>query len=264
MNCEELRLSVLDWVGREIDCHTSGDGALVATLPIFKPNGDAIEVGIEPTDQGRWKLSDLGETHATLYLAGVELHDEYVRAEEFRRVLSAHSISEAEQELSVEVSSNELIDGMFDFMHAIQSMLALQFTIRPQQLGRDFPSVVAKFFAENHASFEIPEAPIEGKSGKWHFNFILNHVKEETLVKALTARSKPQALKSAKDSVFEIGDVRAIRNARAVVIADDEGQRHSFWQPQVMRVFGEYEVPVYSFLANRDDLLQLAESYRAS
>jgi hypothetical protein len=45
------------------------------------------------------------------------------------------------------------------------------------------------------------------------------------------------------------------------VIADDEGPRNSFWNPRIMRIFDEYKVPVYSFLANQEELTKLALSY---
>jgi hypothetical protein len=134
-----------------------------------------------------------------------------VRAEEFRQVIAAHRIKDSEQELTVEASSDELIGSMFSFIHAIQSMLALQLTIKPKQATRDFPSIVAKFLAEQRASFEIPPEHITGKTGRWKFNFVLNHVREETLVKALSATSKNYALRAAEQSVFEIRDVQAIR-----------------------------------------------------
>jgi hypothetical protein len=261
MNCEELKSSIIRWMGREIDCRPTGKESVAAILPFLKPNGDAIEIGIEPIGGNRWRLSDLGETYATLYLAGVELNDEYVRAEEFRQILSAHRIADEQQELFMEASSDEMIDRIFELVHAMQSMLALQFTLKPKQLNRDFPSVVAKFLAEHNASFEVPPEPIEGKSGRWRFNFVMNHVRKETLVKALSATSKARAMRSAEESVFEINDVKAVRDAGAVVIADDEGPRQAFWHPNVLRIFGEYNVPVYSFIANRQELTQLALSY---
>jgi hypothetical protein len=101
MNCDELKTSVLRWIGEELECSSRGD-SLVATLPILKPNGDAFEIGIEPVGARRWKLSDLGDTYATFYLAGVDLLEEYVRGEEFRQVVLAHSIKDHEKELSIE------------------------------------------------------------------------------------------------------------------------------------------------------------------
>jgi hypothetical protein len=261
MDCDELKASVVGWMGREIECVLTGPDSLTAILPLLKPNGDAIEIGIAPAGDGRWRLSDLGETYAALFLSGVELNDEYVRAEEFRQILLAHRIGDDQQELSVEAPPDQMIERMFEFVHAIQSVLALQFTVKPKHLSRDFPSVVAKFLAEHNTSFEIPPEPIEGKSGKWKFNFVLNHVRQETLVKALSATSRAGAMRSAEETVFEINDVRAVRDAGALVIADDEGPRQSFWHPQVLRIFGEYKVPVYSFVSNRQELTQFALSY---
>ena len=261
MDCEELKSTVLRWVGQEIECYSSGRDSLTVTLPLLKPNGDPIEIGIEPSGTHQWKLSDLGDTHATLYLAGVDLLEEYVRAEEFRQIASAHRIIDLDDELSVEARSNDLIDRMFDFVHAIQSMLALQLTVRPKQPARDFPSIVAKFLAEQRASFEIPPEHIVGKTGRWKFNFVLNHVRQETLVKALTAGNRSQALHFSEQSVFEIGDVKAIRPVDAIVIADDEGRGEEFWQPQVLGIFRGYNVPVYPFIAGKEELTQLVMRY---
>jgi hypothetical protein len=260
MNCEELKSSVLRWMGQEISCHSNGRNSLIATLPLLKPNGDSIEVGINSVGADRWQLSDLGDTYATLYLAGVDLLEEYVRGDEFRQVAIAHNIKDSEKELSVEVSSAVLVESLFDFVHAIQSMLALQLTVRPQQERRDFAAIVAKFFGERNTSFDIPER-ITGKTGRWEFNFVLNHVRAETLVKTLTATSKGQALRSAEQSMFEIRDVQEIRDAEAVVIADDEGYRKEYWGASALRIFEGYNVPVFTFEGKRNELSELAAKY---
>ena len=247
MNCTTLKSSVLDWIGQEIECRPSGDGCLSVALPILKPNGDAIEIGLEQIDNHTWKLSDLGETYAVLYLAGVDLYEEYVRAEEFRQIKLSHQVDDDEQELSVITHSGELVEGIFDFAHALQSMLALQFTLQSRQPRRDFASIVAKFLAEKQASFDIPNEYISGKGGKWKFNFVLNHIHEETLVKAITGTTKAQVMRLAEASIFEISDVQQVRSTSAIVIADDEGSRKALWEPRVRRLFDEYKIPMYPF-----------------
>lgn len=260
MNCEELKSSVLRWMGQEVECRSSERDSLIATLPLLKPNGDSIEIGIRSIGNDRWQLSDLGDTYGTLYLAGVDLLEEYVRGDEFRQVAIAHNIKDFEKELSVEASSEVLVESLFDFVHAIQSMLALQFTIRPQQERRDFSAIVAKFLAERGTSFDVPER-ITGKTGRWKFNFVLNHIREETLVKALTVTSKAQAFSTAERSMFEIRDVQEVQEAKAVIIADDEGYRKEHWGPAALRIFEGYNVPVFTFEGRRQELSELAARY---
>jgi hypothetical protein len=263
MNCEELKSSVLRWFGDEIECHASDRDALIVTLPLLKPNGDAIEIGIEPKGGRQWKLSDLGDTYSTLYLTSVDLPEEYVRGQEFRQIIDAHRIQDQQRELSVETSDDELIDRMFDFVHAIQSMLALQLTVRHDQPSRDFASIVARFLAEQHASFEVP-THVDGKTGRWKFNFVLNHVREETLIKTLSVVGRTQAMRRAEESVFEIRDVAALRGTvNAIVIADDEGDRDALWGPPVSRIFDGYDVPMYTFEGSRQKLIELAGRYVA-
>jgi hypothetical protein len=261
MDCEELKSSVLRWIGREIECHSDGEDSLIATLPLLKPNGDAIEIGIRSIGSHAFRLSDLGDTYATLYLAGVDLLEEYVRGDEFKQVVIAHKILDRNKELSIEAHKEDLVETLFDFVHAIQSMLALQLTVKPTQEARDFSAIVAKFLAECGASFEIPER-VTGKTGRWKFNFVLNHVREATLIKALTATSKGQALRSAEQSMFEIRDVKEIKDTEAVVIADDEGHRQEYWNEAALRIFEGYNVPIFAFRGQRRELTALALRYR--
>jgi hypothetical protein len=261
MNCEELKERVARWVSSEIECAVSGKDSLLVSLPVLKPNGDRVELGIESLGEDRWRLSDLGDTRSSLFLGGVDLFDEYVRAEEFRQIVSAHNLNDADDELSLDTSSDGLVDSMFEFGHALQSMLALQLTVKPKAPSRDFAAIIAKFLAERRVSFEVPNEPVQGKTGKWKFNFRLNRVEKETLVKTLTATSRFQALAFTERSVFEILDVREMRDVGTVVIADDEGRGKDFWQPSIMRIFEGWKIPVIAYQSKRQELDELAQRY---
>jgi hypothetical protein len=263
MNCEDLKLSVIEWFGSEIECRSSEDGSLVAAFPVLRLNGDAIEVGISPVGENRWRLSDLGETHSMFFLADLDFHDDYVRAEEFNQIVIAHRLEDIDQEISAEATGDELAVRIFDFLHALQSMSGLQFTAKPRKEHRDFNTIVAMFFAEHRASIEIPTDPIEGISGKWKFDFSLNQVAKETLLKTISTVGRNQVVPLTERATFEIGDVRKLRSdATAVVIGDDHGkERETLWRPDVLRIFKEYGVPFYAFEHDNDDLVQLAQKY---
>jgi hypothetical protein len=267
MNCEDLKASLLNWFGSEIDCRPSTDDndSLLATFPMLRLNGDAIEIGISPTENGRWRLSDLGETHSMFFLGDLDFHEDYVRAEEFNQILVAHQLKDAE-EISTEVDGDELADRIFDFLHALQSMSGLQLTAKPRKVQRDFNTIVAMFFAEQRASIAIPTEPIEGLGGKWKFDFSLNHVAKETLIKTISTVGKNQIVGLTERATFEIGDIRKLRpDAGAVVIGDDHGkERETLWRPDVLRIFKEYEVPFYAFEGDSDSLVQLAQKYSAT
>jgi hypothetical protein len=262
MNCEQLKSSVLSWLGSEIDCRPSGDDSLVATFPVLRLNGDAIDIGIAPAGDDRWRLSDLGETHSMFFLADLDFHQDYVRAEEFNQIIAAHRLIDADQEISVEVNSDALAERVFDFLHALQSMSGLQYTSKPRKPQRDFNTIVAMFFAEQHASIQVPGDPIEGISGRWKFDFSLNEVSKETLIKTISAVGKNQILPLTERATFEIGDVQRIRNTDAIVIGDDHGkEREMMWRPNVLRIFNEYGVQFYAFEKDQDSLVQLAQRY---
>lgn len=262
MNCEELKSQVIRWLGQELECRADGS-TLTAVLPLLKPDGDSLEIGIEPVGTDLWRLSDLGDVHAHFYLANVDIFEDSSRGDEFRQIVKAANISESDKELQLTVASARLPASLFEFAHALQSIFSLQFATKLQSLARDFPSIVARFLAEQRTSFEIPSDNIPGLTGSWKFNFILNHVKTETLVKAISIPKPADAMRTAKQTIFEINDVRQIRpsDSSFVVIADDEGPRSQFWKESVMRVFAGYHVPVIPFEGERDRLISLARSY---
>jgi hypothetical protein len=262
MNCEELKGSLLGWFGSEIECQSSANGSLIATLPLLRVNGDAIEIGVSPLPEGRWRMSDLGQTHEMFFLADLDLREDYVRAEEFNQIIISHGLKDAEQEISSEIAAEQLADQIFDFAHALQAISGLQFTAKPRTVARDFNTVVALFFAEQRASIEIPSEPIPGLGGSWKFDFALNHVSRETLVKTISTVGKNLIVTLAEKATFEIGDVKKLRDSDAVVIGDDYGkERQSLWRPDVLRLFKEYQVPFYAFEHDNDALTELAQKY---
>jgi hypothetical protein len=262
MNCEELKSLIVQWFGSEIECQPSADNSLVATFPVLRVNGDAIEVGLSPLENGRWRLSDLGETHSLFFLADLDLRDDYVRAEEFNQIIVAHELKDVEQEILGEVNGNDLPDKIFDFVNALQSISGLQFTAKPRKVQRDFNAVVAMFFAEQRASIEIPSEPIAGSGGNWKFDFSLNQVKPQTLVKTISTVGKNLITTLAEKATFEINDVKRLRDTKAVVIGDDHGkERETLWRSEVMRLFREYEIPFYRFEHDNDGLVGLAQEY---
>src|SRR5271157_2748287 len=256
MNCDELKSNVLRWFGEEIDCRPSDAESLIATFPVLRLNGDAIDIGISPLEDGRWRLSDLGETHSNFFLGNLDFQEDYVRAEEFNQIVVAHELKDSDQEISAEVGPDELPTKIFDFLHALQSMSGLQLTAKPRKEKRDFNLIVAMFFAEQRASIEIPSDAIDGASGRWKFDFSLNEVHKETLVKTVSTVGKNLIVGLAEKATFEIGDVRKIRDSEAVVIGDDHGkEREGLWRPEVLRIFHEYEVPFYAFEHDNDSLV---------
>jgi hypothetical protein len=263
MNCNELKSTILQWFGSEIECHSNGDESLVATFPVLRLNGDAIEIGISRSESGGWHLSDLGETHSMFFLADLDFHDDYARAEELNQIIVSHRLKNVNQEISADVSSDDLGDSVFDFLHALQSMSGLQFTAKPRKETRDFNTLVAIFFAEHGASIEIPTEPIEGIAGKWKFDFSLNHVRKGTLLKTISTVGKNLVTPLAERATFEIGDVKKFTpDSSAVVIGDDHGkEREALWRSDVLRIFREYDVPFFAFERDNDALVQLAERY---
>jgi uncharacterized protein DUF1828 len=262
MDCQELKARIAGWFNDELECRPAGR-ALMLTLPILKPDGDALEIGVEPTGSDLWKLSDLGNVQEHFYLAGLDLYSDSARADEFAQIVKTSGISQIENELLSTAASEQLASAVFEFAQALQYIFALQFASKVQALSRDFATIVAQFLSEHRASYTIPPDNIPGKTGSWKFNFVLNHVRAATLVKTLSLPKATAALATAEKTVFEINDIRQLdpQSPSMLVIADDEGERAKFWKPRVMRVFGGYDVRVLRFNDARAELVNFVKQY---
>jgi hypothetical protein len=68
--------------------------------------------------------------------------------------------------------------------------------------------------------------PIEGLGGRWKFDFSLNHVAKETLIKTISTVGKNLIVGLTEKATFEIEDIKKLRSdAAAVVIGDDHRKR---------------------------------------
>ena len=154
-------------------------------------------------------------------------------------------------------------EDVFEFVHAVQSMLSLQVTLVPKTPKRVFAEIVKTFFARERTLFELPSQGVEGQNGRWQFDLILNHTRPQTLVKTVSATDRTRALKAAKETIFEVGDIRRLKGTSdATVIADDDGPREKLWDADMLRVFEGYDIPVYGFLKDRASLIDLARAHR--
>ena len=72
MTSQQLKSTLVEWMNPELECEDRGEDRFVVTLPLLKPNGDSIDLGLERLND-RWRISDLGETRATLFLGGIDL-----------------------------------------------------------------------------------------------------------------------------------------------------------------------------------------------
>lgn len=129
MTCHDLKTTLSSWMHEELECEDRGKDRFVLTLPLLKPNGDSIDLGVERLSD-RWRISDMGNTHATLFLSGVDLTG--VRGVEFKEIKQSFKIVESGRELFVESAPSQVGGAVFEFVHAIQSILSLQLTVAPR------------------------------------------------------------------------------------------------------------------------------------
>src|SRR5580704_3599672 len=105
MTCHELKTTLVSWMNEEVECEDRGKDRFVLTLPLLKPNGDSIDLGVERLSD-RWRISDMGETRATLFLSGVDLTG--IRGIEFKEIKQGFKIVESGRELLVESAIPEV------------------------------------------------------------------------------------------------------------------------------------------------------------
>ena len=68
MTVEELRQSILTWLGAEIECEPLGerDSRIGCLTPLEYPSGDGVTVWVDPREGDRINVSDHGEAYVAL------------------------------------------------------------------------------------------------------------------------------------------------------------------------------------------------------
>jgi hypothetical protein len=140
--CDRIKTALSETMQQGISCVPAGDDRLLITLPLLFSDGDAVELLVEERD-GQVSLSDNGEVHSRLSLAGVDITSDRV-ADLTMQTIKGYGVGQEDGELFLTGPSQHLGRLLLDMGSAVVAMDALE-VLRSEQGPRSFPVELVDF-----------------------------------------------------------------------------------------------------------------------
>jgi hypothetical protein len=212
-------------------------GCIIVT-PFMRRDNDLIEIGVEPMPDGRLLLTDYGETIAFLNLSGVNVS----RSPEVKRILAQtakrFSVEIGQDDISVFVREGDLAQAFQHMVEAVNGVAHLVYK-RQRRPPTAFDDKVEKILISNGYGYE-PDFPVQGRTELHRFRFYLNG-RYRALIDPLSATSATAALAKAERQAFRWVDINGVgADYTKLVILDNEGPRHQFWDGRPTEVLSGY------------------------
>jgi len=214
------------------------DGECIVIAPIWFPDGEHIEIWIEPTDQDVMHLTDDGQAESYLFINGLKISDRI--EESIKEVASAYGISYEQGELFIDTNLTEVGDAIHQLIMGIQGVAHLVHK-KSRTTARTFREKVEEYLLEQEQNYEVGRT-IQGKTSAHSLAFYLNQGRN-WLIEPLSATTVNSARNSFKGSVlFKWIDIKRVTDQYTrITLLDDRKQRATVWQDEsLMRMIQEY------------------------
>jgi hypothetical protein len=218
VDCARLVESYLEWLRSNISVCKVGQACEITT-PFLDRHNDFLQFYAQPED-GRFRLTDDGNTIRDLELSGVDLSSER-RARLLETALNGFGVSRKGDELTVEAKRSELPIKLHSLLQATLAVNDMFFTAKPlvQTL---FQEDVEKFLRAHGIRF-TPHIQLVGQSHLVHsFDFVVpaSDKAPERIIRAINQPNR----ESITSLLFAWSDTKKARPAesRAYAFINDE------------------------------------------
>lgn len=201
--------------GIQID-EDQGDCQVV--FPFSRVDGDPIILYVKEGD-GKYTITDEGETHGMLFLSGVDI-DGGKRENRVEAAKERFGLDEAVKEIRLTTSPEELGSRLLDAYQAVQWISFLRYTRRPYSPSY-FKDKVASFLRSNEYKFE-EDVKVKAESEDQEVDFSLSNLGRPTYLESIQARDGSDLRNKSKDTSYKwIKIGRAQPNSRFITVIDD-------------------------------------------
>lgn len=198
MDCANLIERHTGYLAEGFSCEPLPDGNVLVITPYQLPDGDLIEIQVEDRGGGRVRVSDLGETFASLMVQGFDPMGSDKRDWLLKQAVRLGDVELNEGELRKEGSSEDVGRVLLDVVTAIRAVSDLIYLHRSQE-PQDFDARVITFLSDHTVGVE-PKTTVRGLSGH-SYRLTAKVLRQEhppLLLSTLSPRSKGQ-VKAAVD-----------------------------------------------------------------
>lgn len=201
------------------------DAGCLITTPFLRPDGDQVELLLEPRPDGRINLTDMGDTTAYLQLCGLSLSRKLML--DAKRIVGRFGASININEVIILTDETELSEAIHDLIQATLGVASLVEKRRPHANLRFDDEVEATIIGQGKnydSQFKVNGAK-EPHVVKYHINSGLN-----MLVQPFSQVSEGPARNTAERWYYRFADIlHADPNWSIYALLDDRGNRKQVW-----------------------------------
>lgn len=159
MDCQKLIETYVSGIKKDLSIERVENGCVLYT-PYLDPSNDIIKVFIEDIND-KIRISDISQVDEYLFLHGVDIKPKSVVEWNFKKTLNRLNINSNGSELFVEVSKEDIADGINRIVNTVISLDNLTYTSKTRT-SVDFQDEVASWLTDNHVIYE-PKVSIEDR-----------------------------------------------------------------------------------------------------
>jgi hypothetical protein len=238
MQCTTLIEQYIGLVRDGFACEDTGDGYVLLT-PYLRPDSDIIEVFVSrPDPEGRYTLSDRGETVHYLSSFGPDFMRAPQRRLHLQRVVRSNGAELVADEIRVRATERDLAAAVDQLIHVLQEAASLSHLLRtiPRVTFRE---QVATFLGQLKLSAEEGRE-LEGAHGSWKVDFYVNS-EVDAVIEAITASTGGYAQAQLSTTFIKLYDLHKVRpSLRAYALLDDQDGRFGVWPAQEVAILQDH------------------------
>lgn len=236
--CLQVVKSYLSHLESDFESIESDFGCVIVT-PFVRPDGESIEIAVEPLHSEAVRLTDMGDTLGYLFVNGMTLTR--VLMENARQISQPYGVS---LDGSAFVIHPETQSDFGDALHRIiQTVLSTTEMIQKRQPSPDshFESAVESLFVTTHNQYDV-NYQVQGQREPHMVRFHIDSGKR-LLVQPLSLASETRAHERAEQWAYRFGDIQAQDDTWQIfALLDDRDDSTQVWTPRSMTPITEYQL----------------------
>lgn len=218
MRCDEVIKSYLDSLKEKFTVEATDSGCIIYT-PYLDPSNDPLSLFIEKLND-HFRISDMTQAFEYLFLHGLEIKENSKLKWYLDITLNRLRVNLALNELFIDVSKEEIPDGILRLTEAMRSIEDLVFATKPRS-NTDFGDEVADWLKEKGIPFERRKE-FSGASRNVIVDFFIPRRESPALLYAMHAEGRSSANTSANRVVVNWFDLaKAGYDFYSICILDD-------------------------------------------
>lgn len=262
MDCDSLIRVVQEAIPDALACNAVTSG-LHLVLPVEHSNGDAVEVVVLKDAQKGYLVVDAGLSAMHLAGYGIDLTDNSssTRLSRVTEYAESKGCVFEDEEVMCYTDERGLYEALFQVAAVAQMVTALPDAI-PANRANEFVSELAVFFSRLGAHPSV-RYEVDGFTRKKVFGIRLNS-QGERLIRTISAKSASGVTAKIERSWYAFNDVARVGRPfiPTIIFDDSDEELRSAWKERHFRMMDQLDIPVYGFIENNDQLLDVASRHR--